>query len=198
MLAYVWRGITSDGLDLSQGLYGRYEQPTTSIRPRANDAGSRRARLKKLWRAADTDENHNKEGDNGADYSPSNRRPDACDRINLESGGAWKTDRRLHRPCTHAPARLRDAFLARLPSSNKRWPPQSGERQRGGLAAYSVSLRLVRRLLSAADGIYLASRCGARKKREMPAVLGWGTWFIQPKPVGTMAMRAIVPRTSWS
>ena len=161
MLAYVWRGITSDGLDLSQGLYGRYEQPTTSVRPRANDAGSRRARLKQLWRAADTDENRNKEGDNGADHSPSNRRPDACDRINLESGGAWKTDRRLHRPCTHAPARLGDAFLARLPSSNKRRTPQSGERQRGGLAAYSVSLRLVRRLLSAADGIYLASRCGA-------------------------------------
>ncbi len=153
---------------------------TTSVRPRAYDAGSCRARLKQLWRAADTDENHNKEGGNGADYSPSNRRPDACDRINLESGGAWKTDRRLHRPCTRAPARLRDAFLACLPSSNNRRPPQSGERQRGGLAAYSVSLRLVRRLLNAADGIYLASHCGAREKREMPAVSGCGTWFIQP------------------
>ena len=172
--------LTSDGLDLSQGVYGRYEQPTTSVRPRAYDASSRRARLKQLWRAADTDENHNKEGGNGADYSPSNRRPDACDRINLESGGAWKTDRRLHRPCTRAPARLRDAFLARLPSSNKRRTPQSGERQRGGLAAYSVSLRLVRRLLNAADGIYLASHCGARRKPEMPAVSGCGTWFIQP------------------
>ena len=147
--------LTSDGLDLSQGVYGRYEQPTTSVRPRAYDAGSRRARLKQLWRAADTDDNRNKEGGNGAEYSPSNLRPDACDLINLGSGGAWKTDRRFHPPCTHAPARPRDAFLARLPSSNKR-PPQSGERQRGGLAAYSVSLRLVRRLLNAADGIYLA------------------------------------------
>ena len=79
-----------------------------------------------------------------------------------------------------APARLRDAFLACLPSSNNRRPPQSGERQRGGLAAYSVSLRLVRRLLNAADGIYLASHCGARRKPEMPAVSGCGTWFIQP------------------
>jgi hypothetical protein len=93
-----------------------------SVRPRAYDASCRRARLKQLWRAADTDENHDKEGGNGADYSPSNRQPNACDRINPESGGAWKTDGRLHRPCTHAPARLRDAFLAGLPPSNKRRP----------------------------------------------------------------------------
>src|SRR6266481_5824355 len=88
-----------------KGSTGAMSKSTTSVRPRAYDAGSRRARLKQLWRAADTDENHNKEGGNGADYSPSNRRPDACDRINLESGGAWKTDRRLHRPCARAAAR---------------------------------------------------------------------------------------------
>src|SRR5260370_24207197 len=87
---------------------------TTSVRPRAYDAGSRRARLKQLWRAADTDENHNKEGGNGADYSPSNRRPDACDRINLESGGAWKTDRRLHPPCARSAARPLLGLLAIL------------------------------------------------------------------------------------
>jgi hypothetical protein len=135
-----------------------------SVRPGAYDSSSRRARLKQLWRAADTDESHNKEGGNGADYSPFHRRSNACDRINLESGGAWKTDRRLQRPCT----RLRDVFLAGLPPSNKRRPPQSGEPQRGGLAAYSVSLRLVRRLLNAADGIYLASRCDARKSGKCP------------------------------
>jgi hypothetical protein len=152
-----------------------------SVRPGAYDSSSRRARLKQLWRAADTDESHNKEGGNGADYSPFHRRSNACDQINLESGGAWKTDRRLQRPCT----RLRDVFLAGLPPSNKRRPPQSGEPQRGGLAAYSVSLRLVRRLLNAADGIYLASRCDARKSGEMPAVLGCGTWFIRPHcPLG--------------
>ena len=52
--------------------------------------------------------------------------------------------------------RPRDASLARLPSSNKRRPHKAANDNGGGLAAYSVSLRLVRRLLNAADGVYLA------------------------------------------
>ena len=190
--------LTSDGLDLSQGVYGRYEQPTTSVRPRAYDASSRRARLKQLWRAADTDENHNKEGGNGADYSPSNRRPDACDRINLESGGAWKTDRRLHRPCTRAPARLRDAFLARLPSSNNRRPPQSGERQRG----VGGRKRTIRYGAPAAErsGRNLSGLTLRRPKKAGNARCFGLRDLVHSTslPVWTMAMRAIVPRTSRS
>ena len=168
-----------------------------SNRLRAYDAGSRRARLKQLWRAADTDENHNKEGGNGADYSPSNRRPDACDRINLESGGAWKTDRRLHRPCTRAPARLRDAFLACLPSSNNRRPPQSGERQRGGLPRL-FHFPAVGTPAAERSGRNLSGLTLRRPKKAGNARCFGLRDLVHSLPVGTMAMRAIVPRTSWS
>jgi hypothetical protein len=135
----------------------------------------RRARLKQLWRAADTDENHNKEGGNGADYSPSNRRPDACDRINLESGGAWKTDRRLHRPCTQRRTTTgRAGRLFHFPAVGTPAAERSGRNLSG------LTLRRPKKAGNA--------RCFGLRDLVHSTSL----------PVGTMAMRAIVPRTSWS